>query len=91
MSSFFLRFAFCGCQMDEDCAPGLGEIDHYRLLDAVALTGLKIPLCCENIAAPLLARPSLPEGVDEQARRTREYLETVIAGLHGTLRNKANS
>jgi sugar phosphate isomerase/epimerase len=65
----------------EDCAPGFGEIDHYKLLAQVAFTGLTIPLCCENIAYPLLPRPDKPEGVDEQARRTREFLETVIAGL----------
>ena len=66
---------------DEDCGPGLGEIDHYKLLHAVAFTGLSMPLCCENISAPLLARPSAPEGVDALARRAREFLETVIGGL----------
>jgi sugar phosphate isomerase/epimerase len=65
----------------EDCAPGFGEIDHYKLLAQVAFTGLTIPLCCENIAYPLMPRPDKPEGVDEQARRTREFLEKVIAGL----------
>jgi len=67
---------------DQDCGPGLGEIDHYRLLHPVAFTGLKMPLCCENIFAPLVARPTKPEGVDALARRARQYLETVIAGLH---------
>jgi len=66
---------------DEDCGPGLGEIDHYRLLHPVAWTGLKMPLCCENIFAPLLPRPSGPEGVDEMAARARRFLEVVIAGL----------
>jgi sugar phosphate isomerase/epimerase len=66
---------------DEDCAPGMGEIDHYRLLHAVAFTGLKIPLCCENISVPLLPRPQTPEEIDRQARRVREFLELVIAGL----------
>src|SRR4029079_7580249 len=42
---------------DEDCGPGLGEIDHYKLLHVVAFAGLALPLCCENIFAPLLARP----------------------------------
>ena len=37
---------------DEDCGPGLGEIDHYKLLHPVAFTGRAMPLCCENIAAP---------------------------------------
>jgi len=66
---------------DEDCAPGFGEIDHYKLLAQVAFTGLTMPLCCENIAYPLLPRPDKPEGVDEQARRCREFLEKVISGL----------
>jgi len=66
---------------DEDCGPGLGEIDHYKLLQQVAHTGLTMPLCCENIFAPLLPRPDKPEGVDVLARRAREFLELVIAGL----------
>jgi len=66
---------------DQDCGPGLGEIDHYRLLHHVAYTGHTMPLACENIFAPLVARPSEPEGVDALARRARIYLEYVIAGL----------
>ena len=66
---------------DQDCGPGFGEIDHYRLLHAVALRGLKMPLCCENIFAPLLPRPETPEDIDDMARRARVFLETVIAGL----------
>ena len=66
---------------DQDCGPGWGEIDHYRLLHPVAWTGRKLPLCCENIYEPLVPRPSKPEGIDALARRVREYLETVIAGL----------
>jgi len=66
---------------DEDCGPGFGQIDHYRLLHPVAFSGRKMPLCCENIFEPLVARPSKPEGVDALARRARVYLETVIAGL----------
>lgn len=65
-----------------DCGPGLGEIDHYRLLHPVAFTGLTIPLCCENISAPLLPHPKEAEGVDALARRAREFLELVIRGLH---------
>jgi len=68
---------------DEDCGPGLGEIDHYKLLHPVAFTGRTMPLCCENISAPLVPRPSTPEGVDALARRAREFLETVIQGLQG--------
>lgn len=67
---------------DQDCGPGLGEIDHYRLLYPVAFTGMKMPLCCENIFAPLIDRPTKPEGVDELARRARAFLEVVIEGLH---------
>ena len=66
---------------DQDCGPGLGEIDHYRLLHRVAFTGLEMPLCCENIFAPLVPRPTQAEGVDALARRAREYLEIVVAGL----------
>lgn len=69
---------------DEDCGPGYGEIDHYRLLHAVAWTGLKMPLCCENISAPLISRAPTPEDIDAQARRAREFLETVVEGL-GTM------
>lgn len=69
---------------DEDCGPGFGEIDHYRLLGTVAFTGRTMPLCCENIFAPLLPRPNDPQGVDDLARRAREFLETVTAGLHAT-------
>ncbi len=66
---------------DQDCGPGLGEIDHYRLLHPVAFTGMAMPLACENIFAPLLPRPDRPEGVDAMAKRAREFLEVVIAGL----------
>lgn len=66
---------------DQDCGPGFGEIDHYRLLDVVAFTGRTMPLCCENIFAPLVPRPERPEGVDALARRAREFLELVIRGL----------
>jgi len=66
---------------DEDCGPGLGEIDHYRLLAPVAFTGRAMPLCCENIFAPVVPRPDRPEGIDALARRAREYLELVVAGL----------
>ena len=66
---------------DEDCGPGFGEIDHYRLLHPVAFTGRKMPLCCENIFAPLVDRPVNPEGIDFLARQVREYLQTVIQGV----------
>jgi len=66
---------------DEDCGPGLGEIDHYRLLEPVMKLGFKMPLVCENIFEPLVARPKSAEAVDALARRAREFVETVVAGL----------
>ena len=65
---------------DQDCGPGFGEIDHWKLLAPVAETGRTLPLCCENIFAPLLPRPETPEGVDALARRAREFLEVVVRG-----------
>ena len=66
---------------DQDCGPGFGEIDHYRLLQPVAFTGRKLPLCCENIFAPLVTRPKNADGIDALARHVRDFLETVIAGI----------
>jgi sugar phosphate isomerase/epimerase len=66
---------------DEDCGPGLGEIDHYRLLHSVAFTDRVMPLCCENIFAPLVPRPADPAELDQLARRAREFLELVIRGV----------
>jgi sugar phosphate isomerase/epimerase len=66
---------------DQDCGPGFGEIDHYRLLQPVASGGGTMPLCCENIFAPLILSPADPAGIDALARRAREYLEVVIQGL----------
>lgn len=45
---------------DQDCGPGFGEIDHYKLLHPVAFTGRVMPLCCENIFAPLIPPPAEP-------------------------------
>jgi sugar phosphate isomerase/epimerase len=67
--------------VSQDCGPGFGEIDHYKLLTPVLRTGLTIPLVCENIFEPLVPRPADPAGIDGLARRSREYLETVIRGL----------
>ena len=66
--------------VNQDCGPGFGEIDHYRLLANVALTGREMPLCCENISAPRI-RATTPEQIDALARRAREFLEVVIQGL----------
>ena len=65
----------------EDCGPGYGEIDHYKLLGPMAFTGRTMPLACENISAPLLPPPTAPEAIDALARRAREFLEAVVAGL----------
>lgn len=69
---------------DQDCGPGFGEIDHYRLFEPVAFTGLTMPLAYENIFAPLVPRPTSADEIDRLARRAREYVETVIAGLQST-------
>jgi sugar phosphate isomerase/epimerase len=66
---------------DEDCGPGFGEIDHYKLFAPVMRTGLTIPLTFENIFEPLVPRPAAAEGVDALARRAREYIDTVLRGL----------
>jgi sugar phosphate isomerase/epimerase len=66
--------------MNQDCGPGFGEIDHYRLLANVTLSGRMMPLCCENISAPGI-RARSPEEIDALARRAREFLEVVIRGL----------
>jgi sugar phosphate isomerase/epimerase len=66
--------------VNQDCGPGLGEIDHYRLLHNVAFTGLTMPLCCENISVPAVKATTV-EAIDTNARRSREFLELVIRGL----------
>ena len=66
---------------DQDCGPGFGEIDHYRLLQPFAFGRPKMPLAYENIFAPLVPRPATADAVDALARRAREFVETVIAGL----------
>lgn len=71
---------------DEDCAPGFGEIDHYRLLEAVAFTGRSMPLAFENIFVPALPRPTTPEGIDRLAQRAREYMTDVLVGLQAGTR-----
>lgn len=66
---------------DQDCGPGFGEIDHYKLLMPVMRTGLTMPLAFESIFEPLVPRPADPAGVDALAKRAREYIESVIRGL----------
>ena len=66
---------------DEDCGPGFGEIDHYKLFAPVLRTGLTIPLTFENIFEPLVPRPTDPAAIDDLARRAREYIDTVLRGL----------
>ena len=69
---------------DEDCGPGFGEIDHYKLLTPVLKTGLVMPLAFENIFEPLLPRSADPAITDTLARRSREYIESVLRGLQQT-------
>ncbi|MFN7926085.1 MAG: TIM barrel protein [Bryobacteraceae bacterium] len=66
---------------DQDCGPGYGEIDHYKLFAPVMRTGLTMPLAFENVFPPLVARSQNAEEVDGHNRRAREYVETVLAGL----------
>lgn len=66
--------------VNQDCGPGLGEIDHYRLLANVAFTGRTMPLACENISAPKI-RATKPEEIDALARRAREFLELVVRAV----------
>ena len=66
---------------NQDCGPGLGELDHYKLLMPVARTGLDMPLACENIFEPIVPRPAQAQGVDALARRAREFLEIVIRDI----------
>ena len=68
--------------VNQDCGPGFGEIDHYRLLANVAWTGRKMPLCCENISIPKV-KATTAEEIDANAKRAREFLEAVIQGLQG--------
>ncbi len=71
---------------DEDCGPGFGQVDHYRLLAPVAFTGRDMPLCCENIFAPVQQQSrDKPEQIDALARRAREYMQWVIDGLQAEL------
>ncbi len=65
--------------VNQDCGPGLGEIDHYRLLANVAFTGREMPLACENISAPKI-RPTTPEEIDALARRARRPLSGYLPG-----------
>jgi sugar phosphate isomerase/epimerase len=66
---------------DQDCGPGFGEIDHYKLFEPVMHTAHTMPLAFENIFEPLVSRPRTAEGVDELARRAREYVDSVLRGL----------
>ena len=60
---------------DEDCGPGFGEIDHYKLLQPVAFTGRNMPLCCENIFAPLSCARGSPRASTRWHAAAREFLE----------------
>lgn len=72
---------FRGGAKKTTCGPGFGEIDHYKLLGAVARSGRKIPLAIETLWEPYVPRPDGPAGIDALARRSREFLESVARGL----------
>ena len=61
--------------------PGFGQTDHYEMIGAVVNNGGKIPLACETVTEPLLPRPETPEGVEELARRARQFLESVVRAV----------
>ena len=58
-----------------------GHADTVKLLSTVAFTGLTMPLCCENIFVPVIARPNNPAEIDALALRARTFLEWVIRGI----------
>lgn len=66
---------------DEDCGPGWGEIDHFRLLSQMQGIGNAIPLCFENISRPVTPSRDTPAQVDADARWARDYVDGVLAGL----------
>jgi sugar phosphate isomerase/epimerase len=63
------------------CGPGFGVVDHYQLLEPVLRTGRKLPLLCETLWEPYVPHADAPEKVEALARRAREFLESVVAGL----------
>jgi sugar phosphate isomerase/epimerase len=63
------------------CGPGFGQTDHYQMLGLVAENGDKIPLCCETVWEPLVPRVNTPEAVEQLARRSREFLDSVVRGV----------
>jgi len=66
------------------CGPGFGQTDHYAMLGLVAGNGGTIPLCCETVWEPLAPRPQTPEAAEADARRAREFLDTVVRGVTAT-------
>ncbi|QGJ69101.1 Hypothetical protein PBC10988_7670 [Planctomycetales bacterium 10988] len=75
----------------QHCGPGLGVIDHYQLLGIVAAEGRILPLCVEELAAPLLPPPRHPDELDDLAKRSFDYLNLVAAGLQANLQTSANA
>src|SRR5687767_4738164 len=68
------------------CGAGYGQTDHYAMLGSVVRNGGRIPLCCENIAEPFVPRQDSPEAVESLARRSREFLDTVVRGVTSALK-----
>ena len=67
--------------VDQDCGPGFGEIDHYRLLHTWPSPGVRCR-CAARTFRLRKFRPTKPEEIDALARRAREFLEMVVHGLH---------
>ena len=66
---------------DQDCGPGLARSTTTACCSRSRSPAETMPLCCENISAPRLPRPTTPEGVDALARRAHEFLDLVIRGI----------
>jgi sugar phosphate isomerase/epimerase len=63
------------------CGPGYGQTDHFAMLGAVVNNGGRIPLCCETVSEPFGPRLDSAEAVETLARRSREFLATVVQGV----------
>jgi sugar phosphate isomerase/epimerase len=63
------------------CGPGFGQTDHYAMLGLASANGGTIPLACETVTEPFVPRPQTAEGVEELAKRARQFLETVTRGV----------
>ena len=69
---------------DEDCGPGFGEIDHYKLLDNVAFTGLTVDKYWHALWVVLPPQPRGP-GEDRRSAVTVKELAHVPGTPHPLL------